>query len=157
MTKQTRQYLSGCLLGVVLDAVLSVIIAVTAVREDEWIVFAVGVFVFLQIAPLLFSGKSLLYQWVSYKLASAKAVSGIAMLMVEQGYPAPVSDDQSAQHFLDRIARNTSLSDKVRMDAAVDLGTLKAPSTLGHWSTAMRINAIYDDAVLLLRQRKAGV
>jgi len=139
-----------------LDVILSAIIARLS-EPSDLLETAFFIFLGLQLVPLVFSIRKLIYEWVVFSLSREKSVRAIALVLAENGYPTPQPEDFSAEFYFDRLARDGALPDKVRMDAAVDLGFLKSHGQVGRTMTAVRTYIIYDDAIVLLRERAAGL
>lgn len=66
----------------------------------------------------------------------------------ENGYPEPQEYEDSAEGYLARVVDDTKLPMKIRLKAAVELGTLATWRNLWQRGTANRIEIAYEDALV---------
>lgn len=156
MAKNVRGFWSSILLGFVFDVILSLIIA-RVYGFDDLVQNTAMIFIGIQVVSLVFALRGLIYDWTAFAMFRTKSARRIALVLAEDEYPAPHGDDDSAEVYFDRIARDVSFSDKIRIDAAVDLGFQKSHGQAGRGMTAIRTAILWDDAIVLLRERAAGI
>ncbi len=150
-SKVQRSYITNALLGLTPD--LLVAWAISYFTSSGWVGFFFAL-VGLQCLYLAIWTKNSLWSWFFFWISGRrKMATVIEDFLVENRFPAPPQYLNDADDYLNQVVNNEQFDCKLRIKAALELGTINGFRTGGRMQLGLQLFFAFEDALTRYARR----
>jgi len=144
-TKQKRNFLINIIYGLIPDTIIGIGVASFTDSGLSGFIFTV---IGLQIVYFLIWLKDSLWGWAFFKIRGKKLmVEYMEDALKAKNFPAPQDFEVSIEGYLSSVVANERLDLNIRLNAAMEIGTLEYLKSMFKAQESMRLIIAYEEAL----------